>query len=192
MQPSSYITNKLIAKKIIAEDEYELYQYSINALFEMTGYFIVTIILGILLNRIGFTLLFLALVIPGRSIFGGCHARTAGKCFCLSILVYLCCVIFPNYFTSISNLFVCISVICIGILIGVLAPVDCIEKPMKEKRKRKFSFYSKIFVLLIWGIFTVLWQYSFRIYCLEILLILCYFNLTLLIEIVRKFCRKTI
>lgn len=36
MQPSSYITNKLIAKKIIAEDEYELYQYSINALFEMT------------------------------------------------------------------------------------------------------------------------------------------------------------
>lgn len=129
MQPSSYITNKLIDKKIIAEDEYELYRYSINALFEMTGNFIVTIILGILLNRIGFTLLFLTLVIPGRSIFGGCHARTAGKCFCLSILVYLCCIIFPNYITSISNLFVYISVICLGTLIGVLAPVDCIEKP---------------------------------------------------------------
>lgn len=83
MKPSEYFADVMQKNYVIAVDEYELYQYSLNALFEMAGNIIFSILIGVLFHKLPMTLLFLMVVIPGRSVLGGCHAKTAGACFVL-------------------------------------------------------------------------------------------------------------
>lgn len=89
MKPSEYFADVMQKNYVIAVDEYELYQYSLNALFEMAGNIIFSILIGVLFHKLPMTLLFLMVVIPGRSVLGGCHAKTAGACFVLSLSVFL-------------------------------------------------------------------------------------------------------
>lgn len=95
MKPSEYFADVMQKNHVIAVDEYELYQYSLNALFEMAGNIIFSILIGVLFHKLPMTLLFLMVVIPGRSVLGGCHAKTAGACFVLSLSVLFGCVLLP-------------------------------------------------------------------------------------------------
>ena len=80
MKPSEYFADVMQKNHVIAVDEYELYQYSLNALFEMAGNIIFSILIGVLFHKLPMTLLFLMVVIPGRSVLGGhliCEMKTA-------------------------------------------------------------------------------------------------------------------
>ena len=65
MKPSEYFADVMQKNHVIAVDEYELYQYSLNALFEMAGNIIFSILIGVLFHKLPMTLLFLMVVIPG-------------------------------------------------------------------------------------------------------------------------------
>lgn len=59
MKPSEYFADVMQKNHVIAVDEYELYQYSLNALFEMAGNIIFSILIGVLFHKLPMTLLFL-------------------------------------------------------------------------------------------------------------------------------------
>lgn len=119
MKPSEYFADIMKKNHIIEENEYKLYQYSLNALFEMVGNVIFSILFGLLFHKLLMTLLFLVIVIPGRSVLGGCHAKTAGVCFVLSLSVLLFCVLLPSYLVGISVWIVGCSFTALEILLWV-------------------------------------------------------------------------
>jgi accessory gene regulator B len=186
MKPSEYFADVMQKNHVIAVDEYELYQYSLNALFEMAGNIIFSILIGVLFHKLPMTLLFLMVVIPWRSVLGGCHAKTAGACFVLSLSVLFGCVLLPFYLTGISVWIVSFSFIILEVLLWIIAPVECKNKPFIGNQKKRCQTYSKVIILLLGALFMAFLFMKMSEYLLEIWLILVYFSATILIELHKK------
>ena len=62
MNVSKKITQILVEEHVVTIDNFELYEYSINAVLEMGGNILVSLLLGILLERLAETALFLVVI----------------------------------------------------------------------------------------------------------------------------------
>lgn len=134
---SEFITDTLIEGKIIKMEERNLYLYCFGTLIEMTANIITTLIIGALLGKIVAALIFMLIFIPLRSTAGGYHCETAGKCYLLSMAVYLA-VILTYDFVSAAPSYVCV-LICVFDLVAIiiLSPVVSPNKPLTAKEKIK-------------------------------------------------------
>ncbi len=134
---SAFITDTLIEGKIIKNEERNLYLYCFGTLIEMTANLITTLIIGALLGKIVAAVFFMLVFIPLRSTAGGYHCETAGKCYLLSMAVYLA-IILTYDFVSIIPSYVCILICVIDFAaIIILSPVASPNKPFTTKEKIK-------------------------------------------------------
>lgn len=186
MSLSRRVTRCLVRMGIIEKRDWDIYEYSINTLFEMLTNILLTIIMGIMLDKLVLTILFLGIVVPVRSFIGGCHAKTAIRCFCLSILVYLICIISPTYLLEVPNWIYILIVFVSGGIICWWAPVDCVQKPISMGERERMALCSKISVLIICVLFAIITGMGEKTLAIEISLIMMYFVLTLMIEKLRK------
>ena len=76
-------------------------------------------------------------------------------------------------------------------LISIIAPVDCIEKPMDMEDKKENAYSGKIFNLFycLYCIF-VLYIFGKKQLCVELVLVVECALATLIIELIRKYFRK--
>lgn len=134
---SAFITDTLIEGKIIKMEERNLYLYCFGTLIEMTANLITTLIIGALLGKIVAALFFMSVFIPLRSTAGGYHCETAGKCYLLSMAVYLA-VILTYDFVLVAPSYV-LAFVCVFDLaaIIILSPVVSPNKPFSAKEKIK-------------------------------------------------------
>lgn len=93
------LANVFLKNHIIDKDDLEIYEYGIFVvLFNLLSIGAI-IVLGILFNRLSFTLEFLLFYIPNRIIIGGYHCKTPQRCFITFISSYafilLCSYIIP-------------------------------------------------------------------------------------------------
>lgn len=114
----------------------------------MTANIITTLIIGALLGKIVAALFFMLIFIPLRITAGGYHCETAGKCYLLSMAVYLA-VIFTYDCVSTIPSYVCV-LICVFDLtaIIILSPVVSPNKPFTAKEKIKNRRISIILSLI--------------------------------------------
>lgn len=145
---SAYITDTLIEGKIIKMEERNLYLYCFGTLIEMTANIITTLIIGALLGKIVAALFFMLIFIPLRITAGGYHCETAGKCYLLSMAVYLAVIFTYNCVSTIPS-YVCV-LICVFDLtaIIILSPVVSPNKPFTAKEKIKNRRISIILSLI--------------------------------------------
>lgn len=134
---SEFITDILIEGNAIKNEERNLYLYCFGTLIEMTANLITTLIIGALLGKIVAALIFMLIFIPLRSTAGGYHCETAGKCYLLSMAVYLS-VILTYDFVSVAPSYV-FALVCVFDLtaIIILSPVVSPNKPFTAKKKIK-------------------------------------------------------
>lgn len=134
---SEFITDILIEGNAIKNEERNLYLYCFGTLIEMTANLITTLIIGALLGKIVAALIFMLIFIPLRSTAGGYHCETAGKCYLLSMAVYLS-VILTYDFVSVAPSYV-FALVCVFDLtaIIILSPVVSPNKPFTAKEKIK-------------------------------------------------------
>lgn len=150
----NYISNKfvdyLIKNNEVRKDDREMYLYCISTSLEMLFNIIITLLIGVLLDKSLKTLLFLLLIIPLKSISGGYHAERSGSCFILSILIYLLSVSLCDVLLLTPQISIIVFVLFSGI-IGKMTPVDNIHKILKEedKIKQRKSYMSLILVIAL-------------------------------------------
>lgn len=71
----------------ISEDELEIIEYGmIQGIYSITG-IVLTLILAAMFGSVTMGILFLLFFMPLRSVSGGYHAKTRGKCFLISCLI---------------------------------------------------------------------------------------------------------
>ena len=145
---SAFITDTLIEGKIIKMEERNLYLYCFGTLIEMTANLITTLIIGALLGKIVAALIFMLIFIPLRSTAGGYHCETAGKCYLLSMAVYLA-IIFTYDCVSTIPSYLCV-LICVFDFAAIisLSPVASPNKPLTAKEKIKNRRISIILSLI--------------------------------------------
>ena len=165
---SAFITDTLIEGKVIKAEERNLYLYCFGTVIELTANLVSTLIIGALLGKLVTALLFMLVFIPMRSTAGGYHCETAGKCYVLSMTVYLAVILTYKYISAIP-LYVCTLICAIDFAaIIILSPVVSSNKPFTTKEKiknRRISIVlSLIYIIVILVMLNCKSIYAFVIF----------------------------
>lgn len=150
---ASGVVEKLTDSTTISDTEKELYLYGFFILISQILYFIITIIMGILLDIVSLSVVFYISFQFIRRYAGGIHASSELKCEIISttsIIICLLCVksnvIFDMQIpTLILTLFA-------SIVIFILCPLDTPEKPLTKEELRYFRKISLIVLAIMLSI----------------------------------------
>ena len=144
------IANKI--GKNDSEDDIELYRYSIFMIFSNSF----TILCGFILSLIfGYTIAYLTCLITYsslRTVGGGQHCDTFGKCFLVTNIILILCCIFGHIFSYFPYIiWVFATIVSINTI--PICPKPSINSPSRGysedmRFRRKFSFRLSILLLL--------------------------------------------
>ena len=185
MNISKKVTNILVEENIIRQDDKEVYEYCINALFDIAGNIFVTVILGIFLGKLSETILFLAAVIPLRSFAGGFHAKTSYGCLILSVGYYLASIYLPVIYIN-SDIWMINVIYCIAsVIVYIISPVASVNKPVSSKQRPQMRRFAGI-TLIIVAIFYIFTCVSgLKVYSVELCVIVTILLISQLFEMIR-------
>jgi len=183
---SERITQLLVNNLIIEEKQYDLYLYSIKSLFGNVLNIITCLSLGIICNEIAKAIIFLVIMVPLRSSVGGYHLKNSLACYVASSILVFICLVIPRYMPiGFEYYYMVMTTLFMG-TITIIAPVDCITKPLSIDEKNKMHRRVRWLVGLIEGGYLIALVLGASNVCIEIFLISLYTLLVLLIEIIRK------
>lgn len=158
---SSKIVKILISQSTIDKESRDLYNYGFFILLSQILYFIISLIVGALLNVILQCLVFYVAFIFIRKYAGGYHASTEIKCEISTAFSIVACisVIKLSQFYDFRIILLIISVAS-AICIFCLCPLDTPEKPLSKK---EFMYFRKIsWLILLIIIISIIISYIFE------------------------------
>ncbi len=155
------ITHFLCRKKIIAQNELEIYQYGFEIIISTIISLVICLTIGIILDISFYSFLFLIIFVPIRSITGGYHADSYLKCNIIFTIVTLFVLGFSKFLwinrgltfsTNLVTLFVSF------IIILIYAPVENKNKPLNKTLKKRNRILSVLATFIIILIDTILYN----------------------------------
>ncbi len=173
MNISREISDLLVEEKIIDVEETDVYTYCINAVFDIIGTILITVTLGIILNKMMETTLFLLIVIPLRSFSGGYHAKTSQGCLVLSMLYYLASIYLADYLLKNSHFILTIIVFFISLcIVYIISPIESVNKPITIEERQQMLKYTHITLAMILVLSIILNIFSLKLLFKEVCLII--------------------
>lgn len=154
---SHKIGNNLVHSNVIKEEDAEIYIYGINQILVSVLNVSSALIIGLILDMILESVIFMAAYIPLRSFVGGYHAKTPVRCYILS-LIMITVVLTGMKYLPVAEI-VCYAVLLATVLIVfLLSPVEDKNKPLDEieqKVYRKCVVFISMVELVICLIFKL-------------------------------------
>ena len=146
---SKRISNRLVDKGVISNDEDEICSYGLFMIFSHTSLFIVTIIFGFLLKQPLKSILFYIQFQFIRRYAGGYHASSELRCNILSAISMIVCIWLIKDIDG-NNEFIILLTITIvsAILIALFSPIDTKEKPLSDTEFKHFQIITLIILLV--------------------------------------------
>ena len=173
MNISREISDLLVEEKIIDVEETDVYTYCINAVFDIIGTILITVTLGIILNKMMETTLFLLIVIPLRSFSGGYHAKTSLTCLVLSILYYLTSIYLADCLFKSIHYTLTIIVFFISLcIVYIISPIESVNKPITIEERQQMLKYTHITLAMILVLSIILNIFSLKLLFKEVCLII--------------------
>lgn len=132
-------------KKVYSREAIEIYKYGfellLSTILNIAGLFVISFFMGSILDAI----LFLAAFIPLRVTAGGYHANHHRSCFLTVNITFFFFAVLLKYMSIGFGLrYTIFAVITASIIIWLLSPVEAINKPLSEQKKRKVRTLSLI------------------------------------------------
>lgn len=149
---SSKIAGFLFKKNVISEDYVEICKYGYEVLFFNLFNAAIVLALGIVLNKLLYSIVFFAVFAVVRQYCGGYHSKSTIVCTFVYVLIYLFIMLLATTditeecFTIPVNLIFCISYISSVI---AFAPIDNKNKALDEEEKAKFKKISLILGVIL-------------------------------------------
>lgn len=151
---SAQLTNRLIAKGTISENEQELYCYGFFMLLSQLLYFILAAVFGLILGCFFESVIFYIAFQFIRRYAGGYHAKTETRCEIMSALSITACIVVIRMSTTYNFNIVILCLAAVAtIFIAVLSPLDTPEKPLSEK---EFRYFRKISWIILFALVTAI------------------------------------
>lgn len=161
---SARLTDKLLSKGSITEDERELYIYGLFMLISQLMYLVLACIFGLLFECFIESIAFYVAFQFIRRYAGGYHAATETRCEILSTLSIVASIgiIKLSKIYDFKTILLFITVASM-VLIFYFCPLDTPEKPLSEKEFKYFRKISWIILLVISSIIIVSYFFKFNI-----------------------------
>lgn len=143
------ITNYLICKKVIKDDDREIYQYGFGQVFSSLLNIATMLLLGIILGKIYQSLVLILSFMAIRSYSGGYHANTPLHCYLLTVMSISSALSIMKFITI--DRFICLGLLVLSSLIIItLSPIGTANKPLDEIEK---IIYRKK-TIIVWSVET--------------------------------------
>ena len=143
------ITNYLICKKVIKDDDREIYQYGFEQVFSSLLNIATMLLLGIILGKIYQSLVLILSFMALRSYSGGYHANTPLQCYLLTVMSILAALSIMKFVTI--DRFICLGLLILSsVVILLLSPIGSKNKPLDEIEK---IIYRKK-TIIVWSVET--------------------------------------
>lgn len=157
------ITNKLLEKRIISDNDFELYHYGLFIILTETFLCAFCLLSGIALNIPVQSILFFFSFFILHRFAGGFHANKELHCLIITLSSFMLCMLGIKHFNSnLLKPIIIIFVISCFILI-MFSPVDTPQKELVKKEKNRFRIIVT-FIILFYVIFVILDMLLFRIF----------------------------
>lgn len=150
---SDRLTDILLEKNIIKNENREIYVYGLLAMFSTVINFFLILFIGIIVDLTIETLIYLFGFALLRSYCGGYHAKTQLSCAVSFTIIYgLSMVIYRFLPVEYSEIFSMVAGgICL-ILIFIFAPIEHKNRTFEGDEYKKFRLLSRIIALLYFSI----------------------------------------
>lgn len=143
------ITNYLICKKVIKDDDREIYQYGFEQVFSSLLNIATMLLLGIILGKIYQSLVLILSFMALRSYSGGYHANTPLHCYLLTVMSISATLSIMKFITI--DRFICWGLLVLSsVVILLLSPIGSKNKPLDEIEK---IIYRKK-TIIVWSVET--------------------------------------
>lgn len=143
------ITNYLICKKVIKDDDREIYQYGFEQVFSSLLNIATMLLLGIILGKIYQSLVLILSFMALRSYSGGYHANTPLHCYLLTVMSISAALSIMKFVTI--DRFICLGLLILSsVVILLLSPIGSKNKPLDEIEK---IIYRKK-TIIVWSVET--------------------------------------
>lgn len=128
---SKKMVDRLLRKEMITQEDYEIYLFGLSQFLVTLLDVLTCIAVGIVLDSLLQTILFLLAFTGIRSYAGGYHASTPLRCYALTILMITLSVVTLKYIEW--NVWILSGLLVVAsIVILILAPVDTENKPIDD------------------------------------------------------------
>lgn len=172
---SKKITDFFVRKNVIQEDEYAVYRYGVEILFENISVCLFLMICGMVLHKVCYTVLFLGVFVGVRRYSGGYHANTRTKCHLITLtawgLYIFSLIMYKQFYFIGRNAGIVLSML-VWLALFFLAPVENVKKPLLEsvkcRNRRITRVLASCFLLFECCVWSQLPELAFA--CLAILI----------------------
>lgn len=174
---SEKIANRLLRKKVIDDEEKEIYRYGMNQILLSLINIITIIMMGILLDMLWQCLVFTFSFMIIRTYAGGYHASTQARCYLLTVSIITATLSVIKY-VEINN-YICLILLSISsVIILILSPVGSENKPLDDieiiiYRKKTIIVWCVEFLIAILFILVNVKEISICITLAQVDLALC-------------------
>lgn len=153
---ASGVVEKLTDSTTISDTEKELYLYGFFILISQILYFIITIIMGILLDIVSLSIVFYISFQFIRRYAGGIHASSELKCEIISTTsIFICLLCVKSSVMFNMQIPTLILTLFASIVIFILCPLDTPEKPLTKEELRYFRKISLIVLAIMLSIIII-------------------------------------
>ena len=157
-QKLSYkITDSLIEKNIVAEEDKIVYRYSIEVFLSDIFYLLIAFFTALITQSLAASIAFFIGFLSLRKFSGGYHAKTYLRCHFLFwtnqiLMIVLYHFLLPEYSKILSFVFIAFSITSVLIF----APVANENKPLSKEEKSKYTWMSRTVIIFDTIIVTAL------------------------------------
>lgn len=144
---ASYLTDYVIRKGVIKEEEREVYEYGFQRVLETAINLLISLLIAAALHKIVEGILFFLVFVPLRSYAGGLHLEHYWSCLLLSCFTYFVILLTAEYLT-ISIFLMIPSILLSAMLIWILYPVENKNRTIDTDEVIQFRKRLKWYFLL--------------------------------------------
>ncbi|RGF46034.1 hypothetical protein DW015_10250 [Ruminococcus sp. AF37-20] len=142
----NYLVSKIVTflteQEVISSesDVQDFYRYGIEISISSFLNIFLVLLLGIIINHIAESIIFLLLFILIRSFTGGYHADTYFRCNLLMCTTFILTALANSIFSNKFSLLIIIVLICVTeLIVSILGPIENKNKPIDDSKKIKLK-----------------------------------------------------
>lgn len=144
------MTFLLLKNKIIKHEDSDIYIYGFQVMISSLMVTISLLTLGILLNKLLITLVFMFVFVSLRVNTGGYHANRFRECLTFSLIIYLMEILLVKFIPDEYKGIVSIMLLALGTsIIFAKAPIEHKNNPLTLKEKIKYKKISRMISLVL-------------------------------------------
>jgi len=148
------ITDILVSNEIIIEENSNLYSYGLQQGLLMILNIATILGIGMVLNMVWESIVFLLTFIPLRSNAGGYHAKTQLRCYLYSVVMITVTLMGIKIIPWTGIICIALTLVA-GMIIFFLVPVEAVNKPLGQvekavyKKRTRFTLVLFVFLVLL-------------------------------------------